>query len=223
MILVSSKGVIHGDLKPQNIMRIDGHMVLIDLDASAEINLGYSGLKYSSAYLPPEMLYKSFKSNEIKVKSYVVKPTNRRFSKIPGVRMSKLSRESSIYQNSLHSQNQYSLAADTFDMSQSNHSYDASYSSSHNGLNCDINNPIHCEPTDRSTNHSGTGLMRGNNHGNITISNHTTPMEYECVLAYPAHDVWSFGMVLYELCSGTSFFRQDQDGKYDSWTDELSN
>eukprot|EP01036_Dinobryon_divergens_P035886 gene35886-46585_t len=54
-----SKGFIHGDVKPLNIMRINGHFKLIDLDATVSIVKGaeeYSGAKYSSAYLPPEMI-----------------------------------------------------------------------------------------------------------------------------------------------------------------------
>lgn len=49
---------IHGDLKPKNIMRgNDGSYVLIDLDACAEISLEYAGVKISSAYIPPEMIF----------------------------------------------------------------------------------------------------------------------------------------------------------------------
>jgi ankyrin repeat protein/serine/threonine protein kinase len=52
------QGIIHGDIKPLNIMRgVDGHIVLIDLDASVRTEEGfYMGLKYSSAYIPPEMI-----------------------------------------------------------------------------------------------------------------------------------------------------------------------
>ena len=46
-------GVMHGDVKPLNIMRCDGRMKLIDLDASASLLNGYSGGKSSSAYVPP--------------------------------------------------------------------------------------------------------------------------------------------------------------------------
>jgi serine/threonine protein kinase/Leucine-rich repeat (LRR) protein len=50
---------IHGDLKPMNIMQGAGKMILIDLDASAsfhEHDAQYAGSKYSSAYLPPELI-----------------------------------------------------------------------------------------------------------------------------------------------------------------------
>jgi serine/threonine protein kinase len=51
--------LIHGDLKPMNIMQAGNRMLLIDLDASAgfsEGNVQFAGAKYSSAYLPPELI-----------------------------------------------------------------------------------------------------------------------------------------------------------------------
>jgi serine/threonine protein kinase len=52
-----SNGQIHGDFKPKNVMRLDDRLVLIDLDATAAIDSGYSGAKFSSAYMPPELVY----------------------------------------------------------------------------------------------------------------------------------------------------------------------
>jgi hypothetical protein len=53
-----SKGLIHGDVKPLNIMRMGTRFLMIDLDATVSFKNGnYMGAKYSSAYLPPEMLY----------------------------------------------------------------------------------------------------------------------------------------------------------------------
>lgn len=52
-------GWVHGDLKPNNIVRSDNRYKLIDFDASAFIQSGYAGLKYSSAYIAPEMIYRS--------------------------------------------------------------------------------------------------------------------------------------------------------------------
>ena len=53
------KGFIHGDLKPLNIMRVAAKMKLIDLDSACEHVSGttYAGLKYSSGFIPPEMVY----------------------------------------------------------------------------------------------------------------------------------------------------------------------
>jgi serine/threonine protein kinase len=50
------RGVIHGDIKPRNVVRINEQLVVIDLDASAEIGKQFSWSKYSSAYLPPEAI-----------------------------------------------------------------------------------------------------------------------------------------------------------------------
>ena len=51
-------GVVHGDLKPLNIVRSteddQEKYMLIDLDAAVRIGVGRVGLKYSSAYDPPE-------------------------------------------------------------------------------------------------------------------------------------------------------------------------
>ena len=47
------KGLLHGDLKPLNLVRINGVWKLIDLDAA--VLIGENALsKYSSAYVPPE-------------------------------------------------------------------------------------------------------------------------------------------------------------------------
>ena len=53
------KGFIHGDLKPLNIMRVAAKMKLIDLDSACECTSGKTpaGLKFSSAFVPPEMVY----------------------------------------------------------------------------------------------------------------------------------------------------------------------
>eukprot|EP00935_MAST-01C_sp_MAST-1C-sp1_P002201 g2201.t1 len=48
-------GVIHGDLKPLNVMHDQGRWKLIDMDAASEIN-GAAGLKFSTGYAPPELL-----------------------------------------------------------------------------------------------------------------------------------------------------------------------
>ena len=72
------KGYIHGDVKPKNILRMgDGSFVLIDLDACAKINKDLSAMKYSSAYLPPELIGVSATSGEAFVKSPAVDEARR--------------------------------------------------------------------------------------------------------------------------------------------------
>ena len=68
---IHSKNIIHGDLKPKNIMRSGGAFILIDLDGSAEIGIGYGGIKISSAYSPPEFIYKNDNSDEYVLKQYI--------------------------------------------------------------------------------------------------------------------------------------------------------
>lgn len=66
-----SKNFVHGDLKPKNIMRSDGSFVLIDLDGSSRMDAGYAGVKISSSYSPPELVYKKKDTEEYGLKQYV--------------------------------------------------------------------------------------------------------------------------------------------------------
>ena len=60
---IAEHGLMHGDIKPNNIVRQDNRYKLIDFDASAKIDGGYAGLKYSTAYAPPELLYEKASGN----------------------------------------------------------------------------------------------------------------------------------------------------------------
>ena len=51
-----SRGMMHGDVKPRNLVRVGEAMMIIDLDASAQIGKEYSWSKHSSAYMPPEAI-----------------------------------------------------------------------------------------------------------------------------------------------------------------------
>jgi serine/threonine protein kinase len=51
-----NNGIVHGDIKPLNLVRLGERWKLIDLDAACHMATGQkSAAKYSSAYLPPEM------------------------------------------------------------------------------------------------------------------------------------------------------------------------
>ena len=52
-----SMGVLHGDIKPLNVMRTKGEYALIDLDAACTIGRDAVGFKSSSAYVPPEAVF----------------------------------------------------------------------------------------------------------------------------------------------------------------------
>ena len=65
---IHSKGIVHGDIKPTNIVLSGQKLRLIDFDASASIEkCQYIGAKYSSAYIPPELLFYSKSENGGKV------------------------------------------------------------------------------------------------------------------------------------------------------------
>ena len=63
LLFIAEHGLMHGDIKPNNIVRQDNRYKLIDFDASAKIGGGCAGLKYSTAYAPPELFYKKASDN----------------------------------------------------------------------------------------------------------------------------------------------------------------
>jgi serine/threonine protein kinase/Leucine-rich repeat (LRR) protein len=79
---IHGKGVVHGDLKPSNIMFIDNAAHLIDFDASTmlwqssgkeDAGVGdFAGQKYSSGYLPPELFHDDGGHTNILVKGFTL-------------------------------------------------------------------------------------------------------------------------------------------------------
>jgi serine/threonine protein kinase len=67
------RGVIHADIKPLNIMRLDGTWRLIDLDAACRIGIDPVGSKSSSSYVPPESVYKNDHLEIVGVRSLLLR------------------------------------------------------------------------------------------------------------------------------------------------------
>ena len=71
--ILHENGIIHGDLKMPNIVRMGENLVLIDLDASAKMNISvesedpscHVGKKFSSGILPPEMIFHFMAEEEL--------------------------------------------------------------------------------------------------------------------------------------------------------------
>ena len=51
---IHTKGLLHGDIKPLNIVRMGAQWKLIDLDAACHINEEAAGQNTSTAFMPPE-------------------------------------------------------------------------------------------------------------------------------------------------------------------------
>jgi serine/threonine protein kinase len=69
-----ARNVVHGDLKPLNVVMVNNSVRLIDFDASSrfsdEEDGEFAGAKYSSAYIPPELFYERLPGKTV-VKTYV--------------------------------------------------------------------------------------------------------------------------------------------------------
>jgi serine/threonine protein kinase len=78
---IFSLNIVHGDLKPMNIVLMNNSVRLIDFDAASKFERSgaypstgeYAGSKYSSAYLPPEMFFEN-SVGTIMVRSYEKDP-----------------------------------------------------------------------------------------------------------------------------------------------------
>jgi serine/threonine protein kinase len=68
-------GFIHGDVKPLNICRVGHKLKLIDLDASASTTNEFAGSKFSSAFIPPELVMVSEDGLKATVKTFQTDPT----------------------------------------------------------------------------------------------------------------------------------------------------
>ncbi|KAF0684906.1 Aste57867_23150 [Aphanomyces stellatus] len=56
LVALHDKKIVHGDVKKHNVVRVHGALQLIDLDSAVSVH-EYSGHKFSSGLLPPEMFY----------------------------------------------------------------------------------------------------------------------------------------------------------------------
>jgi serine/threonine protein kinase len=73
-----ARNVVHGDLKPLNVVMVNNSVRLIDFDASSRFSDEEDGefavAKYSSAYIPPELFHERLPGKTV-VKAYVKSPS----------------------------------------------------------------------------------------------------------------------------------------------------
>jgi serine/threonine protein kinase len=147
-------GILHGDIRPLNIMRMNNRMKLIDFGSCASLGSVVSSQRVSTAYLAPEMFHKDeFGDFHVKLPELHI-PTQVQPSGSDG------------YTN----------------VHDSNTVYD----------------------------------LDDNNDRNTSAKPNPGPELSELtMLAHYSLDAWSYGLVLYELCSGGRFLLGDDEDQID--------
>ncbi|CAJ1926554.1 unnamed protein product [Cylindrotheca closterium] len=165
---IHEKGLIHGDLKMLNVVRINGHMVLIDMDASAKIGEDFAGEKYSSGVIPPEMIYQL--ANHKEKEQYI-----------------------SYFQDQNEEEQQ--KRAPKFSRIPTIQGYAVKSFLGHD------------ETTTFEDRQTGNMVPKTKR---MVTSKGNLPM-FELVGADKSFDVWSFGVLLYTMCSKEPLFRVNTD------------
>jgi hypothetical protein len=166
------KGFIHGDLKPQNIVRFHQKLRILDLDSATQIGQEFHAAKFSTAYIPPEI--------------------------VAGETIDTLKHVGSIYLKSPTSLHQIPRKAFTFN-------------SMHVFTEVD-NNADDAEEefsvSKEKTLHAMAAI------GAVDMNSPSKPLLRQ-VSSHPSFDIWSLGVVVYELCAGITLFWQDNNDNID--------
>ena len=171
---VHLNGLIHGDVKLQNVVRIGGRLRLIDLDAAAKIDPfagakyeSFAGAKFSSGVLPPEMIAKLTVEETERFLTYFNDGNDEERAKI----LPKQSRDTEFF------------VVKTF------RTHDLDDWKKTWVVDKFVAEPFvkHDNPVDQSE------------------------LPYPLVNATVAIDLWSFGVILYQLYTGSPLFEVDRD------------
>jgi len=195
------RDIVHGDLKMLNILRVEGRMVLVDMDAAAAVGEFACG-KFSSGVLPPECFYTL--RNEEEMDAYLEYWRGERES---GSEMWQKVRPVEIPAVGFKARGKRrSVVVKTF----------RPLSATDAGPSTGGGEGSRPEP--------GPGLMLTDAKANAAL-----PYADALVHASPSLDIWSFGAMLFALCAGKPLLPCNRDEDLSeragvlnaaSWTDE---
>jgi serine/threonine protein kinase len=169
-----SRGFIHGDMKPQNIVRDSARMKLIDLESSVCYTDGqFAGVKVSSAYAPPEMVQLASPSLPISISPSAVT--------VPGIGTVGLGLEIAEVVPPLGRKAFVRALHRPFTLQRTQRMY---------GIQTSQEGAQMLDTTDMTT-------------------------QYSLLPASPSYDMWSVGVIFFELCTGEPLFLADEGDNID--------
>lgn len=202
------EGILHGDIKAANVVRVAGHIRLIDLDAACRFTRGicdcdFAGSKFSSGSLPPEMFAMLSEEKKVVYETYWTK-----CKCFDADLSSKLTPKRVISKSGVANY----LVVRTFDT-------ELSKSESSSCANSQQSSPT-CIPN---------SLQSQEDIGEISIRpRDKDSLPYSLVRAGVALDMWSTGVLFYYMCTGDPLLSVNRDDDFSSaeamhtaatWTD----
>lgn len=204
---VHDRGMVHGDIKNHNILRMGHGLKLIDLDTSAASDgTDYACNKFSSGFIPPECVYATevmvcVRSrqcrNMLQSEEY-----SSSFEQGDGA-YGEDTAPTSTRRRSVRARNDSIPDAGTLGKvdprrgSQGQNVHDASSAAGQHAVAAD---EVMVEVGE-----AGEGEHR-------LVNMHLTMLDFDLVPVHPSQDVWSFGVVLYSLAAQCSLFHCDFNG-----------
>ena len=211
-----SRGFIHGDMKPQNIVRDGARMKLIDLESSVCYTEGaYAGVKVSSAYAPPEMVHLASASNANgfippSVSSTFHPPSTSPFT-LPSSTLSSISPISDTLSLSLSAASNDPVPAFTGKKAYVKALHRSKREKPDSAIS--IENAENAEKGGNSREGEEVDVERIDLLRDEAFDATGT---YSLLPASPSYDMWSVGVIFFELCAGEPLFLSDEEDNIDA-------
>eukprot|EP01035_Chromulina_nebulosa_P019379 gene19379-25247_t len=212
-------GLVHNDVKLQNVVRVHNAIKLIDMDAAGAIGHDYCGAKFSSGILPPEMfvqlndkekdLYENYWSDlsDIGLKEKI-KP--KEFIEITG-KIKKVKKTHYFVVKTFKAKNLERTLNDIEDADEDDF---RDKDDDEDDVSVDSNNyPTDANKISKSTNAEVVILSDESNDDpeSLSIPLNSQHLPYKLVNSTPLIDIWSFGILMYRLISRQPFIIVDDD------------